>query len=277
MNAPTESNPRDGGSAGFSARRNRGPGKRSATGIALACAAAAYAFLSPIANERFGWNLPQFNERDGRQSTAQTTSPRNLDESTRAVATKRPGASGTTSTSDQRSKSSSSSTNASANEDRFKPSGGNAASAASNASTPTNASSAKTANAGLRYGLLRDLGGERYLSPAGLMYTRGSAEGHRLKHLERHTADQPRRPGSHGVFDGGMKGALETIDKAYERAKKKQRTTVKQDRDRTIYTVDMGSRVGYVGGQTGGRKRKPMARRVQLVLEGTRVITAYPK
>ncbi len=32
----------------------------------------------------------------------------------------------------------------------------------------------------LRYGLLKDLGDERFVSPAGLLYTRGSAEGHRL-------------------------------------------------------------------------------------------------
>jgi len=126
------------------------------------------------------------------------------------------------------------------------------------------------------YGLLRDVGRDTYLSPAGLRYTPGSAEGHRLDHLQRHTKDDPGRPGSHGVFDGGMEGALQTIDKAYERAKKGQRTTKKKDGGRTIYTVDMGGRVGFVGGRDGNRKRKPMARRVRIVLDGDRVITAYP-
>ena len=125
-------------------------------------------------------------------------------------------------------------------------------------------------------GYLKAVGGQRYVSPAGLMYTRGSAEGHRLEHLRRHTEDQPRRPGSHGVFDGGMTGALKTIDRAYERAKKNQRTTRKRDEGRDILTVDMGGRVGYVGGRDGNRRRKPMARRVRLVLDGRRVITAYP-
>ena len=128
----------------------------------------------------------------------------------------------------------------------------------------------------LRYGLLREISADRYVSPAGLMYTPGSAEGHRLKHLQRHTEDQPNRPGSHGVFDGGMEKALKTIDSAYERAKKNQRTTKREDQGRTILTVDMGGRVGYVGGREGNRKRKPMARRVRLILEGNRVITAYP-
>jgi hypothetical protein len=128
----------------------------------------------------------------------------------------------------------------------------------------------------LLHGLLKDLGNERYISPQGLLFTRGSAEGHRLAHLERHTVDDPSRPGKHGVFDGGMPGALKTIDRAYERAKKGQRTTKETDEGRTIYTVDMGSRVGYVGGRDGNRLKKPMARRVRLVLDQNRVITAFP-
>lgn len=128
----------------------------------------------------------------------------------------------------------------------------------------------------LLYGRLKEISPKRYVSTSGLLYTPGSAEGHRLEHLRRHTKDQPNRPGSHGVFDGEMEGALKTIDDAYDRAKKKQRTTVSKDDGRTIYTVDMGRRVGFVGGRTGNRKRKPMARRVRLVLEGNRVITAFP-
>ncbi len=134
-----------------------------------------------------------------------------------------------------------------------------------------------SADPSLRYGLLRDTGNERYVSPAGLMYTPGSAEGHRIEHVRRHVEDDPGRPGNHGVFDGGIEGALQTIDRAYGKAKTNQRTTKQEDDGRTIYTVDMGMRVGYVGGRDGGRKRNPVARRVMLVLEGNRVITAYPK
>lgn len=108
------------------------------------------------------------------------------------------------------------------------------------------------------------------------MYGPGSAEGHRLEHLKRHTKDDPRRRGSHGVFEGGMEGALKTIDAAYSRAKNNQRTTKEVDGDRTIYTVDLGKRIGYVGGSTGQRRGKPMARRVRLVLEGNYVVTAFP-
>lgn len=128
----------------------------------------------------------------------------------------------------------------------------------------------------LLHGILREVSSKRYISPQGLLYTPGSAEGHRLNHLERHTKDAPSRPGSHGVFDGEMAGALLTIDRAYDRAKKNQKTTKKVDDGRTIYTVDMGGRVGFVGGRDGKRKRNPMARRVRIVLDGNRVITAYP-
>ena len=128
----------------------------------------------------------------------------------------------------------------------------------------------------LLHGLLHEISNDQYLSPAGLIYGPGSAEGHRLDHLQRHVKDQPKRPGKHGVFDGGMQGALKTIDDAYQRAQKQQRTTKTVDRNRTIYTVDLGKRIGFVGGQDGGRRRNPMARRVRLVLEGKRVITAYP-
>jgi len=126
------------------------------------------------------------------------------------------------------------------------------------------------------YGILRPVGRDRYVSPAGLLYTPGSAEGHRLKHLQRHVSDAPDRPGPHGVFDGGMQGALRTIDQAYERAERAQGTTKQEDQGRTIYTVDLGKRIGFVGGREGRRRRNPMARRVRLVLEGNRVITAYP-
>lgn len=144
-------------------------------------------------------------------------------------------------------------------------------------SSKTSSPASDKADPSLRYGLLRDTGGDRYVSPAGLLYTPGSAEGHRIEHVRRHTEDDPGRPGSHGVFDGGIEGALKTIDNAYVRAKEGTRTTKQEEDGRVVYTVDMGKRVGFVGGRDGGRRNKPMARRVTLVLEGNRVITAYPK
>jgi hypothetical protein len=133
----------------------------------------------------------------------------------------------------------------------------------------------------LRFGVLREVGRDEYLSPAGLRYTRGSAEGHRLKHLERHVADQPTRPGRHGVFLGGMTSALQVIDEAYLKAQQGGKGVTKDvDREypgRVIYTVDLRRKIGYIGGAEGNRMNKPTAFKVQLVLDGDRVITSYPR
>ncbi|WP_206036317.1 hypothetical protein [Crateriforma spongiae] len=233
---------------GASAHRRPKAGK-SAAGIAIAVLAALYTFLAPMANERFGWKLPDLRKSSPGDRTAQVVQSAGSDsQATAEIQNERDGADGTAS---------------------------EYSSSKSTATTPPDAGAENAA--GLKYGLLKDLGGQRYMSPAGLIYGPGSAEGHRLKHVERHASDQPGRPGSHGVFDGGMQGTLETIDAAYVRAKSGQRTTTRQDGRRTIHTVDMGRRVGYVGGRDGNRRRNPMARRVQLVLEDQRVITAYPK
>lgn len=43
----------------------------------------------------------------------------------------------------------------------------------------------------LLYGRLKEISADRYLSLSGLLYTPGSAEGHRLEHLRRHVVDAP--------------------------------------------------------------------------------------
>ena len=134
----------------------------------------------------------------------------------------------------------------------------------------------------LELGDLKEVGRDRFESAAGILYTPGSAEGHRLDHLMRHTKDDPSRP-VHGVFDGGRDGALKTIDRAYLlvlQAKLKGGKTKYRERkegDRTVLVVEMGRRIGFVGGQKGKRLRKPAVTKVQIVLEdGNRLITAYP-
>ncbi len=116
-----------------------------------------------------------------------------------------------------------------------------------------------------------------YRSTEGLRYGPGSRHGHRLTHLMTHLADDPNRPGPHGVFEVADQGELvRLLDRAYRQAREGTKTEVKRDRQRTIYTVDMGRPIGYVGGQTGQRLGKPAARRIRLVLEDDRVITAFP-
>ena len=126
-------------------------------------------------------------------------------------------------------------------------------------------------------GQLTDLGNGVQRSSAGLLYTPGSQEGHRLKHVLRHAADQPTRPGLHGVFDGDADAALAVIDEAYLLVKAgSPQVQSRQQGVRTVHEVDLGRRIGFVGGQEGRRRGNPPATQVRLVLEEDRVITAFP-
>ena len=262
-----------------SSGKTRRFGGKSIGGIAIVALVGLYAVAQPIVNERFGWDLPEVRQgADGQIAVV------NADPPTKSKSSQSSQKDSKESKSDDKPGTSEKARGPLA--DRMRPSGptdqrqsSTAQSSTAQSKSVTDQPTATAADRNgddLRYGLLREVGTDRFMSPAGLLYTPGSAEGHRLEHLRRHTKDQPSRPGSHGVFDGGMEGALKTIDRAYERAKKGQKTTKRVDDGRTILTVDMGGRVGFVGGRDGGRRRKPMARRVRLILEGTRVITAYP-
>lgn len=127
-------------------------------------------------------------------------------------------------------------------------------------------------------GKLKDVGGGALQSTAGLLYKRGSAEGHRTKHLERHCEDQPDRPGSHGVFDGGAEAMYGVLDEAYTLIKAKSpQAKLREEGAQAVYEVDLGRRIGFVGGQSGERRNHPPAQRVRMVIEdGNEVITAFP-
>lgn len=160
------------------------------------------------------------------------------------------------------------------------PSGSNPNTSSSSPSTSSNknTSSKKSTTSGkAALGTLTEIGRKVFKSTAGLVYTPGSQEGHRLAHIERHTEDQPNRNGSHGVFDGGREGMLAVLDEAYLLALKGGRDVQSEKQDsRTVYTVNLRRRVGFIGGQSGKRKNNPPVNRVRLVLEGEKVITAYP-
>ncbi|WP_146397726.1 hypothetical protein [Pseudobythopirellula maris] len=126
-------------------------------------------------------------------------------------------------------------------------------------------------------GIFSDEGRGVFESPAGLRYTRGSAHGHRLQHVMAHARDDPQRPGQHGVFASDDPAAVfGLIDEAYELALTGERTENQQEGPRTTYTVDMNRRIGSIGGQSGGRRNHPAARHLRLVVQGDRLITAYP-
>lgn len=126
-------------------------------------------------------------------------------------------------------------------------------------------------------GELEKVSQDLYRSPAGLLYGPGSRDNHRLTHVLKHAKDDLSKP-IHGVFDGTQNEIIALIDQAYLRVKKRD-ASVSESRsgNRIALTIDFGRRIGYVGGQTGKRKKNPVAEALVLVLDGERVITAYPK
>lgn len=124
---------------------------------------------------------------------------------------------------------------------------------------------------------LEPLGRDSYRSPAGLRYTRGSEHGHRIAHIMAHTHDEPNQPGQHGVFDAKQPlEVFQLIDNAYQQALLGDRTDTNYEDERTIYTVNLGKRIGYIGGTSGKHRNHPTAKYLRLVVERDRLITAFP-
>lgn len=213
--------------------------------IVVAALVLGYALIQPFANSRLGWNLPSAASLLGRQA------PESTSDNARAVRE---------SSQDQLVQHNS------------------AVDAPESATLSPPSSVAKSDGATeLQFGYLREIGPEDYVSPAGLRYTRGSREGHRLHHLARHLEDQPDRPGLHGVFRGDMKQVLQWLDGVYERGERGAEGTSKiSDKGRTVYEAKFSEPVGYVGGRDGKRLNNPGADSIRLVTEGKRVITAFP-
>ena len=209
--------------------------------VAIVIVLIAYVLVQPFANSRFGWGLPSLAGLLGMEkpATKKSVEPNPSIESSSSKTTKQSDI---------------------------------------NTSKPAESNQAKSEASGdLLYGLLKDTGREVYVSPAGLRYTRGGEEGHRLKHLEKHLNDIPDRPGKHGVFDGDMAQALRWIDDAYTRGTHAAKGVRKRDEDgRTVYEVPFTKPIGYIGGRDGKRDNNPDAKRLRLVVDGDQVITAFP-
>ena len=125
---------------------------------------------------------------------------------------------------------------------------------------------------------LKQTGKTSWVSPAGLKYKGKDPKGlTRVEHVLRHAADQPRRAGSHGVFDGGNDKALATVDEAWRLVKTKKLKPKNEGRS-SVYNISMGRRIGYLGGQSGAKQRKPALKRVRIVVrkDTSEVITAFP-
>lgn len=126
-------------------------------------------------------------------------------------------------------------------------------------------------------GELREIRNLVFESTAGLQYVPGSADTHRLKHIMQHAKDDLSKP-KHGVFEGDRDKILAVIDEAYEKAKIGGKDVRKSlQNERTVFTVNLDRKIGYVGGSSGKRDGNPDCRFLQLVLEDENVvITAYP-
>ena len=216
--------------------------------------AIAYVVLQPRLNQWFGWNLPSAASLNGGEKPTKSTA-------TKKKSTEEP----------------SKQTSQEKNEELSSGKGDDTESKPPAKKTTKPNDSPDEKDSYPLYGFLSDLGRNRYESPAGLVYGTGSEEGHRLKHLARHLEDQPNRPGSHGVFKGDMRDFLVVIDDAYTRAKKGAKgTTKKEDEGSVVYEVAFEKPIGFIGGEAGGKKKKPAAKKIRLVVRGSNVITAFP-
>ena len=145
---------------------------------------------------------------------------------------------------------------------------------------PSQAKSSQAKPAQEPLGKLTKVSGKTYRTTAGLVYTPGSREGHRLKHVAAHFRDDRSKP-VHGVFSGSERENFAAIDEAYLIAttdpRDSRRVRRDRERDRTTFEVNLDRRVGYVGGQKGQRSNRELTcTAIKLVLEDDRVITAFP-
>ncbi|MCO6044629.1 hypothetical protein NG895_11990 [Aeoliella sp. ICT_H6.2] len=125
--------------------------------------------------------------------------------------------------------------------------------------------------------VLEEIGRDTYQSPSGLVFGRGSVDGTRLAHLMTHAEDEPNRPGQHGVFDESDQARLvQLVDRAYDQALHNQNSKRRTEGRREVFTIDLGRRIGYIGGQSGARRNHPPAHHIRLVVDGNRFITAFP-
>ncbi len=127
-------------------------------------------------------------------------------------------------------------------------------------------------------GKLRYLGNQLWQSTARLQYGPDPRFGNKVQHVLQHASDIPNRPGAHGVFGVGRSQILSVVDEAWCIAQRGgPGVTAIPQGARTVYIVDMGRQIGYVGGQVGAALGNPSASHIRLVIEGTNnVVTAYP-
>lgn len=114
--------------------------------------------------------------------------------------------------------------------------------------------------------------GNQFRSPAGLKYS-----GNNIDHVLLHCKDNTSKP-THGIFVGGGAEVMQMVDEAYEKVKSGDRSVdSEKSRGRMTHIVSMGRVVGHTGGQKAKKRGRDELRKIKLVLDGDRVITAFPK
>jgi hypothetical protein len=257
--------------------------------VAIIAALIVYVLLQPRLNQWFGWNLPSVASLTG-DEPAKTQPKKKADakpssafkanksqaatdypelEST-APEQKKPEQKSPEQKSPDKPKASSDPNNPPPSKSKAS-SNGSEASKTSGSATKSKSPSQSVED------YLKQVGKNRFESPAGLIYKPGSEEGHRLKHIERHLKDIPDRPGSHGVFDGSMVEFLMAIDDAVTRAKRKLKgTSMEEDDGAMVYEASFDKPIGFLGGETGKRKKNPKVKKMRVVIQDDAVITAFP-
>ena len=107
----------------------------------------------------------------------------------------------------------------------------------------------------------------------------GARGEHRIDHVMRHSRNMADRH-AHGVFigDGDRDTVLKLIDDAWELAEAKSpKAKYEKSKGNDAWTVNMGRKVGYDGGQKGQRNGGKSLNSIKLILaKRNQVITAYP-
>lgn len=247
--------------------------------VAIIAALIVYVLLQPRLNQWFGWNLPSVASLTGDEPAKAT--PKKKTEANRSSASKSNKSQAATDDPELESKKpqqKSPGKPKSSSEPNNPPPSQSKASSNGTESSKTSSSTGKSKSPPLSVeDYLKEVGKNRFESPAGLIYKPGSEEGHRLKHIERHLKDIPDRPGSHGVFDGSMVEFLIAIDDTVTRAKRKLKGTSMEDDDGAmVYEAPFDKPIGFLGGETGKRKKNPKVKKIKVVVRDDAVITAFP-
>jgi hypothetical protein len=247
--------------------------------VAIIAALIVYVLLQPRLNQWFGWNLPSVASLTGDEPAK--TQPKKKADAKPSSASKSNKSQAATDYPELEStapeQKSPEKPKASSDPNNPPPSKSKASSNGTESSkTSGSATKSKSPSQSVE-DYLKEVGKNRFESPAGLIYKPGSEEGHRLKHIERHLKDIPDRPGSHGVFDGSMVEFLIAIDDAVTRAKRKLKgTSMEEDDGAMVYEASFDKPIGFLGGETGKRKKNPKVKKMRVVIQDDAVITAFP-